>query len=602
MKLPPVWRRRAAVFLSLAAGCLALAGCKSIFDDETPGERLRIQVDQAIAREIAGFENETTRREASAGPPSAVEQALAPRRDELDSLSPVPPGSALTPDFGDDLTGQPQALLSLSREDAIATAVQKNLGVQFARLQPGISEEDVIAAQAVFDAVLFGSGNFTATDQPTTVPVIMGVPLGTPFSVSRRSAFETGIRKQVSQTGGTLQVSTDLTRFNNLSPGISFSPNPGYTSAVRLGVTQPLLRGFGAPSTKATIRLAQNQQRRSTQQLRTELLTVISETDSAYWDLAFAWKALAIREWLVEVGVAVRDVLKERFEVFDVKLSEYSDAVSVVEQRKADVIRARRAVRAASDRLKALLDADEFNVGSEVLLSPVDEATESAIEYNLADAIRTALNRRPDIAQALLNIDDADVRAALADHLRLPQLDLTGEVSYFGLASGAGSAYNQSADGSFVDYVVGLVFEYPLGNRAADAEFRKRRLERSGAVIQFQTSVRNVIVDLKSALRDVLTNYELIRATRSFRIAQAENLRTLLAQEELMASLTPEFLNLKFQRQATLASAQQQEFEAMANYNKSVAALHRAMGTGLEMNGIDVELVPAPASAPSSGE
>lgn len=591
-------RRRSkplAVGVCLCAIGLLPAGCKSIFDDENPQTRLRQHVDQAIEREIAGFDSDLAQRETTMGPTSGVEEALSDRRDELDALSPVPPAGAPKSDLGDDLTGQPQQLVAISLNDAVLTAVRHNLGVNFARIQPAISEEDVIAAQATFDAVLFGSGNFTFTDEPQAVPVLMGVPLGTPFSKSRRYVFETGIRKEFSQTGGTLQLSTDLTRYNNLSPGISFSPNPGYTSAVRLGLSQPLLRGIGAPQTRATIRLARNQQRRSVQDVRSELLTVIDDTENAYWDLVLAWKTLAIREWLVREGVQVRDVLKERFEVFDARLSEYSDAVAVVEQRKADVIRAQRLVRAASDRLKQLLNADDITVGSELLISPVDEASDAPVSYNLADAIRTALQRRPEIEQALLGIDDADVRTALAENLRLPRLDLTGEVSYIGLQRGVGDSYKEASEGSFIDYVLGLVFEYPLGNRAADASYRRARLERSGAMILYQRAVQNVVVDLKSALRNVLTNYELIRATRSFRVAQAENLRALLAQEDLLASQTPEFLNLKFQRQNTLALAQAQEFEALANYNKSLSQLRRAMGTSLDSSQIDVEVVDNPA-------
>ena len=553
-----------------------------------------MHVDQAIAREIAGFESETAQRETDPGPPSDVEAALAPRREELDALSPVPPGSKPVSDLGPDLTGLPQALLAVALDQTIVSAVQQNLGVQVARLQPGIAAEDVTLAESVFDFLAFGRTDLAFIDEAEPVPVLSGVQLGTLFNKSRQYVFETGIRKQFAATGGTLQVSTDLTRFQNLSPGIAFLPNPGYTSAVRLGLSQPLLRELGAPSAKATIRLAENQQRRAVEDLRSEMLTIVSDAEAAYWNLALTWKVLAISEWLVEVGMRVRDQLRDRFEVFDVRLSEYSDAVAVVEQRKADVIRARRAVRAASDRLKALLDDHAVPIGSEVLLSPVDEATAAPVSYNLADAIRAALRNRPDIESAILDIDDADVRQALADHLRLPRLDLTGEIAYVGLAREPDNAYDQSFESTFINYVLGVVFEYPLGNRAADAEFRSARLQRTGAILAFQRTVRDVILDLKTALRDVITNYELIQATRSFRVAQAENLRTLNAQKELMAALTPEFLNLEFQRQSTLAAAQLQEFEALANYNISVANLYRAMGVGLEMNGIDVEMVGPP--------
>jgi outer membrane protein TolC len=99
-----------------------------------------------------------------------------------------------------------------------------------------------------------------------------------------------------------------------------------------------------------------------------------------------------------------------------------------------------------------------------------------------------------------------------------------------------------------------------------------------------------VVFDVKDALRDCITDYELIQANRSSRMAAAENLRALLVEEETLAGLTPEFLNLKFQRQDRLAIAQLNEIAALVNYNTSVAALYRALGIGLVMNRIDLEI------------
>ena len=81
----------------------------------------------------------------------------------------------------------------------------------------------------------------------------------------------------------------------------------------------------------------------------------------------------------------------------------------------------------------------------------------------------------------------------------------------------------------------------------------------------------------------------IIQATHSFRVAQAENLRTFLVQEDLRG-LTPERLALKFQRQETLATAQQEEVRSLVQYSKSVAGLYRAMGVSLTMNHIELEI------------
>jgi hypothetical protein len=65
-------------------------------------------------------------------------------------------------------------------------------------------------------------------------------------------------------------------------------------------------------------------------------------------------------------------------------------------------------------------------------------------------------------------------------------------------------------------------------------------------------------------------------------------------EEETLAGLTPEFLNLKFQRQERLALARAEELLALSNFDQAVAGLYRAMGTGLTMQSIDFDAAGEP--------
>jgi outer membrane protein TolC len=580
----------AGMLMTLAATWIG--GCSSPLERQSADELLRQSVELAIDREIQSLPD-PQQRLATVQPPSAVITELASRRQQLDELGPLPPHQHASMEvdapLGADLTGSNQQTVSISLQWAIASTIKNNLTVQLARLQPAINEADLVAAEAAFDAVFFANAELINTDAPATVPVLNGIPLGTPFDSGERYRFETGVRKPL-VTGGDISLSTDLTRSRNTSPGIDFDPDPAYFSAMRLGLNQPLLRGFGSDVNLALIRISRNAVRSSVQELRAELLAAAAETESAYWDLVFAWRELLIRQWLVDVGEQVRYVLQQR-QAFDTRPAEYYDAVARVEQRKADVIRARRLVQGASDRLKVLLNDPELTVGGESLLSPVDLTVESQVSYSLADALTTAIERRPEIQQAALAIDDQTIRQRVADNGRLPILDLRAQVAWAGLEDDAGSAYDDLFEGDFIDYLVGLGFVQPIGNRGPEAEYRRARLERSASVIAFQRTVQDTVFDVKSALRNVVTNYELIGASRSFRVAQAENLRTLLVEEDTRARLTPEFLNLKFQRQETLAEARREEEAALSNYNKSLADLYRAMGVGLEMNQVELEIV-----------
>jgi outer membrane protein TolC len=580
--------------LGLGLAILIVFGCRSPLESGK-SQSLHDNVARAIARELETAPLTPDHGGTQPGnlslarTESDVLRELAPRREELEAIGPLAQGSEPVLDLGADLIGSEQGRVDITLERAIAMAVDRNLAIQESRLQPAISAEELIGAQAIFDFVLFGNVDLIKTDQPQFVPVLNGIPLGTPFSADETYRFETGVRKRLN-LGTDIFASTDLTRFRNNAPGISFSPDPAYTGAVRLGVNQPLLRGFGTNVNTATIRIARNQRQRSASQVERDLLALVADTETAYWNLQQSWRNLAIAEWLLDVGVAVREKLAARREL-DVTSAQYSDAVARVEQRRADVIRARRAVRSASDTLKQIVNDPELTVSSEAVLFPIDAASESPITYNLREAILTAIDRRPEIRQAALNIDDASIRQEVARIDELPLLDASAQMAWFGLDDDPGGAYGNLSDNDFIDYILGLSFEYPLGNRGAEAGFRAARLRRSAAALAYLRTVQNVIVEVKSALRNVITNYELIEATRAFRVAQAENLRALQVQEDTMMGLTPEFLNLKFQRQETLAEAKRQEIAALVNFDNALAELYRAMGVGLTMKQLDIEIV-----------
>ncbi|MHC4991682.1 MAG: TolC family protein [Planctomycetota bacterium] len=575
----------------LAATLLLQSACQSPLDQSSEAELLKQTVDRAIERELEGLPP-VEERQQTIQEPSEVESALELRRDELDELGPMRDPTELQYEvgrLGPDLTGAEQEVSNLTLQRAIASSVRNNLGLQFASLQPAINESDVVRAEAAFDALFFANFDFTKIDEPTSTPVLMGIPLGTPNRKNDEYRFETGLRQQLT-TGAVVELSTSLSRFNNATSGFALDPDPAWTAGLNLGLSQPLLRGFGSEVNTATIRLARNSERDALEGLRRDMLQVVADAETAYWDLVLAWQELAIRQWLVEAGVEVRDKLEGRLEL-DAKLAEYSDAVARVEERSANVLRTRRRVRAASDELKVIQNDPEVTVASEVVFLPIDDMVTTPISYSLRDAILTAMKWRPEIQQSILLIDDASIREMLADNARLPLLNAFAEVQYLGLEGNAGNAYDELNSADYINYVLGLAFEVPLGNRAAEAGFRQARLERSASIIGYRQAVQNVVLDVKNALRDVVTNYELLSATRSSRVAAAENLRTLQAEEETLAGLTPEFLNLKLNRQENLAEARFLEVQALVAFDQAVARLYQAMGIGLAMNQIDVELV-----------
>jgi len=142
-------------------------------------------------------------------------------------------------------------------------------------------------------------------------------------------------------------------------------------------------------------------------------------------------------------------------------------------------------------------------------------------------------------------------------------------------------------DGSFVDYVAGLNFEVPIGNRRPEAEFRRRRLERMQSVLSYRNSVQQVVNEVKAALNRVVLNYSLIAQTRTGRYAATDALRVLQVEKEQGGGYTVERLDIELNRQEQLASAERDEIEALTDYSTAIADLFLAMGTTLERNNVE---------------
>jgi outer membrane protein len=490
-------------------------------------------------------------------------------------------------DIGPTLGGDARQEVQLNLQSVIQRAVRNNLAVQAARVDEGITEARLARAEAAFDFTLFADTEFNRGTQPL-IGTVAGATILNSVADSKDWSLTTGIRKPLI-TGATVDLSTTMARTKRY-PVDDYSPDPAWSSAVSLGITQPLLRGFGTDVNMAQIRIAQNTDRAAYEDLRASLLKTVSDVEAAYWQLAFARQQVVVAQWLVSVGTEVRDVL-ERRQSFDATRAQYANAVATVEQRKASVLSAQRLVNEANNALKALMNDPDLPVGSDIAIIPIDAPVEVPVTQDLRAAIVTAADRSPDIAKSLLGIDSASIGMEVADNGRLPQLDLEGRLSWFGLDGEFGDSYGEITSGDFVEYVIGARFSQAIGNRAAEASYREARLSRSKTVLAYRAAVQNAVLNVRNALQAVSTSFDLISQNRAFRVAQSENLRALLVSEKTLGSLTPEFLQLKFQQQDTLARAQVQLAEALISYNIAISTLHQAMGTGLEMNQIEIDVV-----------
>lgn len=565
----------------------------------------------AIEREIEYAENDPDPRRVS---PSLDLKKLEIREDHLEQISKEfsPDGyleqlKAEHPDasspiahlIGEDLLGRETELVGLSLEQSIQSSVGNNLNIEVARFSPAIAQAALTEAEAQFDWLFFAQGQY----QDSSIPQA-GQGFGGSSGVIRNDAQtatgSVGVQRQFN-TGGTIEFRNDI-GYNNVDSsffGSSPNPNPAHNADFVIGLTQPLMRGFGRDANMAQINLARNAERTSVSSLKSTLIETAAETERAYWDLVQAYKVLIVRAKLVDRGIEVRDDIKAR-RVQDARQAQVADAVARVERRRADLLVARTNLRLTSDRLKALINDPNLPVGSETLIVPSEDALAEPISFSLLDAISAGVQERPEMEQALLAIDDATIREQLAKNQRMPRLDLTAQARLLGFDDSFGDAYQNAGENRFVDdWLIGARFEQPIGNRAGEAAYRSSRLARMQSVVAYRQTAQQIVLQIKNALNAVTTNGALIEQSTLSRVAQGEALRSLIVEKELTnAGYSVERLNLELNQQETLANAEIAEASALTEYNKAIVDLHAAMGTILQRNRIDFIVPDANQLAP----
>ncbi|MBX3317436.1 MAG: TolC family protein [Phycisphaeraceae bacterium] len=585
--------RRLRVCVGAISGAMLLSlssGCESPLRASSEAE-LRRSVVEKVQRELAESKANPAPRETTR---DVGVSRLDLKPETLKTLDEMAgPGAYVGRELPlpEDLTAMPARTVTISLEHAIRSAVERNLQVQFARLAPAVSGAQLVTAEAAFDWTFFSNLEYTNVDEPRSRQSTSGILTGVSSDQRQAVSSTTGLRKPL-ETGGSFQVQQELIYTDNSTPGLRVSPDPASQLAVTVQLDQPLLRNFGSDVALAQVRLSRNAERESVARLKRDLISTVTDTERAYWQVVQAKRDLEILRRLLERGVEVRDQLAQR-RTLDATPAQIADATARVERRRADLLRAQTALRRASDRLKLLINDPDLPVGGEVILLPADAALDAPVAYSLADSITTALEKRPEIQQAILSIDDTSIRQRVAEQNRLPQLDMRLQTRFLALEDNAGEAY-ENLDGSFVDYLVGLFFEQQIGNRAPEAELRRRRIERMQATISYQNTVQQIVLEVKNSLDNMTTSYKLIEQTRTSRYAATEVLRALLVEKETIRGYTVERLDLELNRQESLANAEREEVAALIDYNVSLAELAAATGMALERNRIDFKVEDPP--------
>ena len=478
---------------------------------------------------------------------------------------PTPPAPALTV--------TPEGTLPLPLRDAILQALRQNLDLLIEGYNPKARTQEVTREDAAFDPAAFAELTFSETKTPSA-STVGGF---TAFSPSERETEtgNVGVRKRF--TLGTqleLSFNNDRTDFNSASQVV----NPGYRTDLTLSLTQPLLKNFGFEANETPLRLAQGNLTIAQALLAQRVQTVVAQVEAAYWDLIFAIDDLEARRRSLRLAEAVVRLNQARVRAGVAAPVEVTQAEATRAARVVDIITGEKAVRDAEDGLKRAMNFGLAPGEPEFTIQPTDQPTVLGGPVPLEESLKAARERRPEVLQAQEQVRNQELNYRFTRNQLLPTLDLVGKIGTNGLGSTFNEDFDRAATGSFPTVEVGLLFEYPLGNRAARSDAERARL----LLEQARTSLRNVdqqvSVEVREAVRQVRATLERIEATRRARELAAEQLR--IEERRLEAGVSTTFQVLQFQDDLTRAEAN--AIRATTDYRKAIAAIDRVTAATLE--------------------
>ncbi|MGD2246292.1 MAG: TolC family protein [Candidatus Aminicenantes bacterium] len=479
----------------------------------------------------------------------------------------------------------------LSLDECIKTALRNNLGVAVEIINPEIAETRISLAREHFLPQL-SMRYFT---QNTNTPAFSWID-ATDQVTTEYNNYAARFT-QIFPTG--TNISATLFSYQNDTNQKFQTINPRFGSTLQFSVTQPLLKNFGFRVNRREIIIAKNNKEMSDSQLKQVLLDTVYSVEEAYWNLVFSIEDLRVRQQSLELA---RDLLRKNKKEVDVGTLapiEILSAEAEVATREADILQAEAAVKNNEDILKTVINLDQEAAGSLLKVVPKDTPSYTQTEITLDEALKTAMENRPDLKSLRWDIKSRDVDFVYAKNQLLPDLSL--EASYWSpgisgtqilykdnnpltnvivgtIPGGASDALKDALKFRYQNWSAGITLTLPTNTVFTRAKYAQAKMSFEQAKLRLKNQEQQVFLEVSNAVRAVQTDFKRIQA---YKVARELAEKKLEAEEKkLKVGLTTNYLVLQYQRD--LATARSAELRAIIDYNLSLARLNKAMGVGIQ--------------------
>jgi outer membrane protein TolC len=533
--------------------------------------------------------------------------------------------------------------LMLSLQDAISLALENNLDISVQRYGPWIADTGVLRAKAgqgtaagSFDPVLTSLFSWNRSSIPINNPFLAGGGLLqtalTNYNMNANFAYTQGF-----PTGTAYSITFNNNRQSTTSASTFL--NPSVQSTAAFAFSQPLLEGLGFVSGRRFLKIARNNKRIADLAFANQVILTVSNVQNLYWDLVFARADVDVKQRSVELAEKLYNDNKRQVEIGTLAPIEVVRAEAEVARTRQDLIVAQTFLLQQQTLLKNAITKTSMDPGIlEVEIVPTDSITvpPELPSLTLTDAVKEAWEKRPDIRQSQIDLQNREVTLKATRNALLPSLTLSGQFGGTGLAgnnltttrtptgtftaatnsplvdstgtpvliggqpvfvgvpdttattalfaAGLDEAWGRLFNFEFPNYGFRFDLNIPIRNRAAQADNAQAILEHRQSETRLQQLQNTIVVEVRNAQIALEQNKARVAAAQKSRELQERTLDAEQKKYQLGAST----IFFVIQAQRDLAQAQSAEVRALADMLKARVEFDRALGRTLEINKIDI--------------
>lgn len=476
-------------------------------------------------------------------------------------------------------TNAPQATITL--EECVQSAVERNLNVQLSRHAPNIARYDIKRAYgAQYDPVFSAEANRSHLDAPSSFdPKKSGFDYPYTENIDTLSAGFSG--RGTPGLSYSMEVvsikNSAVTDFSLAKPPSPLRYTNDWDAMADIQLRQALLRDFWTDSNRVQISIAKKDLKISEQVVRLQLMSTVLEVELAYYDLIYASENVKVRQSALDLANELltddrRRIAASAMVPLDEKLAE-----SKVESAKADLLAAQELLGAKRNELLSLI-TDHYETSKQRDLNPSDRLLVIPERFDRNECLRKALTTRPEIVEAKLRVEKQGIIIRYDRNQMFPVLDLVGSLGTVGSDDSRTGSLDGMTEGDHSVYSAGVIFKMPLSNMAARNRYRASKEKNEEALLQLRIIEQDILVQIDNSLNSVDKSFQRIEATRRAREYSEAALDA--ERKKLASAATTSFIVSEYER--NLVKARTDEILAVVAYNKAQAQMAFNQGLSLE--------------------